>query len=101
MHSLIRGSIGSTASNPARNLAGGSTNSTSAELGATGTATLGTTTTGLYDLWLNSMLPAVGPSMVTGVTSSSSHQINSERLAGKLMELSISETTRGVAGERI
>jgi hypothetical protein len=96
MHSLIRGSIGSTASTPSRNLAGGSTNSTSAELGSTGT-----TSTGLYDLWLNSMLPAVGPSMVTGVTSSSSHQINSERLAQKLMQLSLSETSRGVAGERI
>ena len=39
--------------------------------------------------------------MVTGVTSSSSHQIDSERLAEKLMELCISETARGFAGERI
>jgi hypothetical protein len=87
MHSLI----GSTVSSPSRNLAGGSTNTTSEKLGSIGTAT-----TGLYDLWLNSMLPAVGPSMVTGVTSSSSHQINSERLAEKLMELSINESVRGI-----
>lgn len=57
--------------------------------------------TGLYDLWLNSMLPAVGPSMVTGVTSSSSHQIDSERLADKLMQLSINEMPRRAAEERL
>jgi hypothetical protein len=34
--------------------------------------------------------------MVAGVTSSSSHQINSERLAEKLMELSINESVRGI-----
>ena len=87
MHSLI----GSTVSSLPRNLARGSTNTTSAKLESVGTAT-----TGLYDLWLNSMLPAAGPSMVAGVTSSSSHQINSERLAEKLMELSINESARGI-----
>ena len=91
MHSSIK----STVSRPARNLVdgltNGSTNNTSAKL-----ESIGTTTTGLYDLWLNSMLPAVGPSMVAGVTSSSSHQINSERLAEKLMELSINESVRGI-----
>ncbi len=50
-----------------------------------------TTATGLYDLWLNSMLTAVGTPMVTGVTSSSSHwiasqQIDSQRLAEKLLQ---------------
>ena len=60
-----------------------------------------TATTGLYDLWLNSMLPTVGPSMVTGVTSSSSHQIDSERLAEKLMQLCIDQSARGIAEERI
>lgn len=77
------------------------------ELGGNATAKSAyadTGTTGLYDLWLNSMLPAVGSSMVTGVTSSSSHQIDSERLAGKLIQLCISEThgeapRRRVAGE--
>ena len=95
MHSLIRGSIGRTVSRPSRNLAGGSASSASAELGS-----IGTTSTGLYDLWLNSMLPAVGPSMVTGVISSSSHQINSERLAEKLMELSSNESARGIVEMR-
>ena len=85
MHSSIR----STVSRPSRNLVSDLTSSTSAKLESTGT-----TTTGLYDLWLNSMLPTVGPSMVTGVTSSSSHQVNSERLAEKLMELSINESVR-------
>ena len=60
-----------------------------------------TATTGLYDLWLNSMLPTVGPSMVTGVTSSSSHQIDSERLAEKLLQLCIDQTARGIVEERI
>ena len=96
MHSSIK----STVSRPARNLVdgltNGSTNNTSAKLGSTGT-----TTTGLYDLWLNSMLPAVGSSMVTGVTSSSSHQINSERLAEKLVQLCTDQSARGIAGERI
>ena len=95
MHS----SISSTVSRPARNLVdgltNGSTNNTSAKLGS-----IGTTTTGLYDLWLNSMLPAVGPSMVTGVISSSSHQINSERLAEKLMELSSNESAKGIVEMR-
>ena len=96
MHSSIK----STVSRPARNLVdgltNGSTNNTSAKLGS-----IGTTTTGLYDLWLNSMLPAVGPSMVTGVTSSSSHQINSERLAEKLVQLCTDQSARGIAGARI
>ena len=92
MHSSIR----STVSSPARNLVDGSTNNTSARLGS-----IGTTATGLYDLWLNSMLPAVGPSMVTGVTSSLSHQINSERLAEKLVQLCTDQSARGIAGERI
>ncbi len=100
MHSLIRGSIRSTASSPARNLVDGLTNgsrkNTSARL-----ESIGTTTTGLYDLWLNSMLPVVGPSMVTGVTSSSSHQINSERLAEKLVQLCIDQSARGIVEERI
>ena len=96
MHSLIRGSIRRTVSRPSRNLAGGSTSSASAESGS-----IGTTSTGLYDLWLNSMLPAVGPSMVTGVISSSSHQINSERLAEKLVQLFTDQSARGVAGARI
>ena len=91
MHSSIR----STVSSPARNLIDGSTNNTSARLGS-----IGTTATGLYDLWLNSMLPAVGPSMVTGVISSSSHQINSERLAEKLMELSSNESAKGIVEMR-
>ena len=95
MHSLIRGSIRRTVSRPSRNLAGGSTSNASAESGSIGTAS-----TGLYDLWLNSMLPAVGPSMVTGVISSSSHQINSERLAEKLMELSSNESARGIVEMR-
>ena len=71
MHSSIR----STFKVPARKLVDSLRNvslkNTSARLGE-----IGTTTTGLYDLWLNSMLPVVGPSMGTGVTSSSSHQIN-------------------------
>ncbi len=45
---------------------------------ATNTAT-NTATTGLYDLWLNSMLPTVGTSMVTAVTSSASHQIRDQQ----------------------
>ena len=61
----------------------------------------GTKKAELYDLWLNSMLSAVGPSMVTGVISSSSHQINSERLAEKLMKLSVSEMSREIVGKRI
>ena len=95
MHSSIR----NTVSNPARNLedglTNGLTNNTSARLGS-----IATTATGLYDLWLNSMLPAVGPSMVTGVISSSSHQINSERLAEKLMELSSNESAKGIVEMR-
>ena len=95
----MNSSIRSTVSSPARNLvdglANGSTNNTSVRLGS-----IVTTTTGLYDLWLNSMLPAVGPSMVTGVISSSSHQINSERLAEKLMELSSNESARGIVEMR-
>ena len=66
---------------------------------STGAPAAGATGTDLYDLWLNSRLPTVSPSMVTGVTSSSSHQlvraidsgIDSERLAEKLMQLSYSE----------
>ena len=96
MHSSIR----NTVSNPARNLedglTNGLTNNTSARLGS-----VSTTATGLYDLWLNSMLPAVGPSMVEGVTSSSSHQINSERLTEKLVQLCIDQSARGIAGEKI
>ena len=66
--------------------------------------------TGLYDLWLNSMLPTVSPSMVTGVTSSSSHQIvsqitsqrvDSERLAEKLMQLGCDQMPTGMAKERL
>jgi len=57
--------------------------------------------TGLYDLWLNSMLPTVSPSMVTGVTSSSSHQIDSERLAEKLMQLGCDQMPTGIAKERL
>jgi hypothetical protein len=38
--------------------------------------------------------------MVTGVISSSSHQINSERLAEKLMELSSNESARGIVEMR-
>ena len=65
--------------------------------------------TGLYDLWLNSMLPTVSPSMVTGVTSSSSHQtagqivnlrIDSERLAEKLMQLGYDIMPTGMAKQR-
>jgi len=68
--------------------------------------------TDLYDLWLNSMLPTVGPSMVTGVTSSSSHQleqrseksaeidIDSERLAEKLMQIGCDQRTRTTVGDR-
>ncbi|GJM14058.1 MAG: hypothetical protein DHS20C12_24610 [Pseudohongiella sp.] len=63
-------------------------------------AQTGNEKTGLYDLWLNSMLPTVGPSMVTGVTSSSSHQIDSERLAEKLMQLCVSGTAGRTAEER-
>ena len=96
MHSSIR----STVSNPARNLedglTNGLTNNTSARLGS-----IATTTTGLYDLWLNSVLPAVGPSMVMGVTSSLSHQINSERLAEKLVQLCTDQSARRISGERI
>lgn len=52
--------------------------------------------TGLYDLWLNSMPSVVDPSMVTRATPSSSHQIssieiNSQRLAEKLLQLSCME----------
>ena len=104
MHSSIR----STVSSPARNLVDGLTNgSTNGSINGSTKNTsarlesIGTTTTGLYDLWLNSTLPAVGPSMVTGVTSSSSHQINSERLAEKLLQLCIDQSARGIAGERI
>ena len=92
MHSLIR----SLVSSPSRSLAGHSINITPANLDLSGTGKAE-----LYDLWLNSMLPAVGPSMVAGVISSSSHQINSERLAGKLMKLYFSEMFREVAGETI
>ena len=92
MHSLIR----SLVSSPSRSLAGHSINITPANLDLSGTKKAE-----LYDLWLNSMLPAVGPSMVAGVISSSSHQINSERLAGKLMKLYFSEMFREVAGETI
>ena len=100
MHSSIR----STVSNPAKNLedglTNGLTNNTSARLGS-----IATTTTGLYDLWLNSMLPTVSPSMVTGVTSSSSHQIGSqridcERLAEKLMQLGYDIMSTGMAKQR-
>jgi len=97
MHSSIR----SSAASSDRSLASDLTQSASAKLAPTGAATISTSTTGLYDLWLNSMLPAVGPSMVTGVISSSSHQINSERLAEKLMQLCISETVKGIAEERV
>ncbi len=83
MHSSTRGSI--------RDLTSAST---------IADPTIADATTGLYDLWLNSMLPTVGPSMVTGVTSSSSHQIDSERLAEKLMQLCIDQTPRGAAEER-
>ena len=92
MHSLIRSSV----SIPSRSLAGHSINITPANLDLSGTEK-----EELYDLWLNSMLPAVGPSMVTGVISSSSHQINSERLAEKLMKLYFSEMSREGAGETI
>jgi len=92
MHSLIR----SLVSSPSRSLAGHSINITPANLDLSGTKKAE-----LYDLWLNSMLPAVGPSMVAGVISSSSHQINSERLAGKLMKLYFSEMSGEVAGETI
>ena len=92
MHSLIR----SLVSIPSRSLAGHSINITPANLDLSGTKKAE-----LYDLWLNSMLPAVGPSMVAGVISSSSHQINSERLAGKLMKLYFSEMSGEVAGETI
>ena len=92
MHSLIRSSV----SIPSRSLAGHSINITPANLDLSGTKKAE-----LYDLWLNSMLPAVGPSMVAGVISSSSHQINSERLAGKLMKLYFSEMSGEVAGETI
>jgi hypothetical protein len=96
MHSSIRSTVSSPARNLVDGLANGSTNNTSASL-----ESIGTTITGLYDLWLNSMLPAVGPSMVEGVTSSSSHQINSERLAEKLVQLCTDQSARGIAGERI
>lgn len=72
--------------------------------------------TDLYDLWLNSMLPTVGPSMVTGVISSSSHQIaqrseiaeeldkdiaiDSERLAEKLMQIGCYELAEIAAQDR-
>ena len=92
MHSLIRSSV----SIPSRSLAGHSINITPANLDLSGTKKAE-----LYDLWLNSMLPAVDPAMVTGVISSSSHQINSERLAEKLMKLYFSEMSREVAGETI
>ena len=92
MHSLIRSSV----SSPSRSLAGHSINITPANLDLSGTKKAE-----LYDLWLNSMLSAVGPSMVTGVISSSSHQINSERLAEKLMKLYFSEMSGEVAGETI
>lgn len=79
----------------------------------------GKANTGLYDLWLNSMLPTVGPSMVTGVISSSSHQsddrgdgrpdralrmstaIDSERLAETLMQLGCAETASGAVEMRL
>lgn len=56
-------------------------------------APTGAASAGLYDLWLNSRLSTVSPSMVTGVISSSSHQleIDSERLAEKLIQLSRQE----------
>ena len=95
MHSSIRSTVSSPARNLVDGLANGSIKNTSASL-----ESIGTTTTGLYDLWLNSTLPAVGPSMVTGVISSSSHQINSERLAEKLMELSSNESARGIVEMR-
>ena len=88
MHSSISISL--------RSLAGDSINNTSANLDLSGPKMIG-----LYDLWLNSMLPAVDQLMVTGVISSSSHQINSDRLAEKLMKLSVSEVPREIAGERI
>ena len=96
MHSSIRSTFSSPARKVADGLTSGSINNTSARLGA-----IGTTTTGLYDLWLNSTLPVVGPSMITGVTSSSSHQINNERLAEKLVQLCIEQSAREFAGERI
>ena len=92
MHSLIRSSV----SIPSSSLADHSINITPANLDLSGTEKVE-----LYDLWLNSMLSAVGPSMVTGVISSSSHQINSERLAEKLMKLSVSEMPREIIGKRI
>jgi len=92
MHSLIRSSV----SIPSRSLAGHSINTTPANLDLSGTEKVE-----LYDLWLNSMLPAVVPSMVTGVISSSSHQINSERLAEKLMKLYFSAMSRGAARGKI
>ena len=85
----------------------------------------GTPGTDLYDLWLNSRLPTVTTSLVTGVTSSSSHQldgsldssidrgitrditrdigrdIDSERLAEKLMQLSLSEMPGEAVEERL
>ena len=69
-------------------------NNTSANLDSSGTEM-----TGLYDLWLNSMLLAMDQSMIKGVISSSSHQINSERLAEKLMKLSIREMPGEIAGK--
>jgi|GEM_PF-1593223 len=84
-NSSINGSTRSTVSRPGRNLVGNTPDNMESST---------TAATGLYDLWLNSMLPVVGPSMVTGVTSSSSHQINSERLAEKLMMLSLNESVR-------
>ena len=92
MHSLIRSSV----SSPSRSLAGHSINITPANLDLSGTEKVE-----LYDLWLNSMLPAVDPAMVTGVISSSSHKINSERLAEKLMKLYFSAMPRGAARETI
>jgi hypothetical protein len=96
-------SVRDLAENLTENVTEIATSSSSANLSATQAAT-----TGLYDLWLNSMLPTVSPSMVTGVTSSSSHQIanreveshqiDSERLAEKLLQLCINESASTLDG---
>lgn len=96
MHSPIRSAVSSPARKLVDGLTSGSINNASARLGVIVTAT-----TGLYDLWLNSMLPVMGPSMITEMTSSSSHQINNERLAEKLVQVCIEQSARGIAGERI
>lgn len=65
--------------------------------------------TDLYDLWLNSTLPAGGSTLLSGVTSSSSHQledcidkgIDSERLAETLMQLSCNEIASQTVEERL